>query len=217
MSAENQNLWQYQKAEMRSMGSQAGVPGVASGETRFQPQGKGPAIGLSQKNGSSVQRESRKAEGQRNFRGTENDGGSSPKIWMEKVRKAAGLLDKEHLEAQMRKHIQQLLEANEQLQDELLMKNEKIKEMRQKGEEEKRVEKIWEMLVELSSENLEVNIQYEDMMKQKMKELELERELIRDLVTVTKESDRMLLLVLLVVIQKQADAGAAEACELDPK
>ncbi|KAL6478178.1 hypothetical protein MHYP_G00140130 [Metynnis hypsauchen] len=47
------------------------------------------------------------------------------------MRKAAEVLNKRLLEAQMKKCIQQLLEENEKLQDELLMKDEKVEQMRQ--------------------------------------------------------------------------------------
>ena len=43
-----------------------------------------------------------------------------------KDREAAEALEKEHLEAQMKKRIQKLLEANEHLQNELLMNDEEI-------------------------------------------------------------------------------------------
>ncbi|KAL6474389.1 hypothetical protein MHYP_G00179500 [Metynnis hypsauchen] len=62
----------------------------------------------------------------------------------EKMRKAAEALEKEHLEAPMKKRIQQLLELNEQLQGKLLMKEEETEGLRKMWEAEKKeVEKIW--------------------------------------------------------------------------
>ena len=129
---------------------------------------------------------------------------NTKKEWIEKMRKAAEVLDKEHLEAQMKKRIQKLLVANEQLQDELLMKDEEIEEMRKKWKaEKKKVDKIREMSNELRSQNLEANIKYKAMMKQKTEELEREWEMIRDPVAAIKENeDRILSAVPLVVIQK---------------
>ncbi|KAL7843542.1 hypothetical protein AOLI_G00250540 [Acnodon oligacanthus] len=46
------------------------------------------------------------------------------------MREAAVALEKEHLEAQMKKRIQDLFKVNEQLQGELLMKDEEFEEMR---------------------------------------------------------------------------------------
>ncbi|KAL6486361.1 hypothetical protein MHYP_G00057530 [Metynnis hypsauchen] len=55
-----------------------------------------------------------------------------------KDREGAEALEKEHLEAQMKTCIQKLLEANEQLQGELLMKEEETEEVSKMWDEEKK-------------------------------------------------------------------------------
>ncbi|KAL7873491.1 hypothetical protein AOLI_G00125620 [Acnodon oligacanthus] len=63
------------------------------------------------------------------------------------MRKAA-----DALEDQMKERIQKLLEANEQLEDELLMKDKETEEMTKMWDtEKKKVEKIWEILDELQA------------------------------------------------------------------
>ncbi|KAL7845894.1 hypothetical protein AOLI_G00240860 [Acnodon oligacanthus] len=94
------------------------------------------------------------------------------------------------------------LKVNDELQNELLMKDEELEKMRRKLiEGQKKVKKIQNMSDELRSKNMEVSAKYMAMMKEKMKERE--QEIIRDSTAAIKESeDRILSTVSLVVIKK---------------
>ncbi|KAL7845897.1 hypothetical protein AOLI_G00240890 [Acnodon oligacanthus] len=94
------------------------------------------------------------------------------------------------------------LKVNDELQNELLMKDEELEKMRRKLiEGQKKVKKIQNMSDELRSKNMEVSAKYMAMMKEKMKERE--QEIIRDSTAAIKESeDRILSTVTLVVIKK---------------
>ncbi|KAL7845889.1 hypothetical protein AOLI_G00240810 [Acnodon oligacanthus] len=94
------------------------------------------------------------------------------------------------------------LKVNDELQNELLMKDEELEKMRRKLiEGQKKVKKIQNMSDELRSKNMEVSAKYMAMMKEKMKERE--QEIIRDSKAAIKESeDRILSTVTLVVIKK---------------
>ncbi|KAL6461849.1 hypothetical protein MHYP_G00299940 [Metynnis hypsauchen] len=141
--------------------------------------------------------------------------GGAPKTinheWIEKMRRAVEALEKESPEddkAQMKKRIKKLEEANQQLQDELLTRDEAIEQVRKKWKaEKKKVEKICEMSDELRSKNLEVNARYKAVLKQKMEKLEREREMMRDPIDalereIKESEDRILSAVPLMVMQK---------------
>ncbi|KAL6481415.1 hypothetical protein MHYP_G00094950 [Metynnis hypsauchen] len=127
---------------------------------------------------------------------------NSKHTWTEKMTKSAKKLNKEHIEAQT-KCTQKFLKVTDQLQNELLMKDEEIEKMRRMLEaEKKKVKKIKNMSDELRSKNLQVNIKYKAMIKEKMKEQE--QEVIRGSKAAIKESeDRILLTDTPVVIKKQ--------------
>ncbi|KAL6461874.1 hypothetical protein MHYP_G00300190 [Metynnis hypsauchen] len=141
--------------------------------------------------------------------------------WIEKMRRAVEALEKEPPEddkAQMKKRIKKLEEVNQQLQDELLMRDDAIERVKKKWKaEKKKVEKICEMSDELRSKNLEANARYKAVLKQKMEKLEREREMMRGPIDalereIKESEDRILSAVPLMVMQKHRLMQELQKC-----